>query len=182
MAHLTGIFRFTGTVAGLTVDRHGIVRRARSSNKEKFAHAPSMAGTRRNAHEFGQASRAGRLLRHALYPHLVPLERRAMRARLTSRLRALLALDATHEPGQRQLLPQHLHHLVGFSFTPAAPLPPALASGCRLTVSTTHELTFTLPALTPDLLPQAPAGATHCQPVVGIALLDFPAATAHPIR
>ena len=50
----------------MSFDKNGVVRQARTSNKEQFDSAASMARTRENATEFSRAAKAGKLLRQAL--------------------------------------------------------------------------------------------------------------------
>ena len=109
MAWQRGILGLTGTVGGLTFCRDGVVRSARRSDKAHFRTAPSLARTRENAAEFGTASGAARLLRHALRPLLAGLHTRPLCGRLTSAMRAMLALDP--HPHRTALRSRHAAHL-----------------------------------------------------------------------
>lgn len=181
MARVLGSGRLSGNLGNVNYLCDGTVRRARRSQKAEFDSAPSMAGTRHNATEFGHASRAGKLLRHALAPWLLDLDDRTLRAALTSRLRALVSLDSAQPPGQRQLLPLNAASLAGFQFNPAAPLPEPLRSGCRLTRTPAGEITLTIPALAPSLDLPLPVGATHFALTATAILLNVPADTARAL-
>ncbi len=178
MARDLGSGRLSGNIGNVNHLRDGTVRGRRRSQKAEFDSAPSMAGTRHNATEFGHASRAGKLLRHALAPWLLDLDNRTLRAALTSRLLSLVKLDSDQPPGQRQLRPSHAAPLTGFQFNSAASLPEPLRSGCRLTRTPAGELSLALPALTPSPDLSFPVGATHFALSAVAILFNVPADTA----
>lgn len=177
MARLNGILPLSGTVAGLCFLKNGVVRSARRSSRPEFETAPSLAGTRATAREFGHTSRAGKLLRRVLRAQLQGPGDLALRARLTSHLRTLVALDTTHPRGQRQLLPTHFAALTGFDFYPTAPLSAFYLTPPGVAVPSADLLTLTLPPPDAELAPGTPTGATHYTPELVIAALDFTAGT-----
>lgn len=178
MGFQTGIFQVYGSFGIYTCCRNGVVRARRRSDLFDFHNSPTREPNRQDSSEFGRGSNASGLLRYALPDHLPARHH----SRLTGALRRVIALDATHARGQRQLLPEYAGALTGFVVNPAAPaLPASLRSGCTLKPSpAAGKLALTLPALLPGVL-SAPAGATHYSFAIGAALLDPIAGTCRPV-
>jgi hypothetical protein len=66
MAQQNGILGIQGTVGGLVFAKDGSIRQKPASNKAKFMTSASMARTRENTAEFGQAAKYSKVLRDSL--------------------------------------------------------------------------------------------------------------------
>jgi len=176
MAQQTGILGIKGTVGGLVFAADGSVRQKQASNKAKFTSAASMARTRENANEFGEAASSAKLLRDSLRVAIQAASDKRMVSRMTKAMRAALALDTTHDRGQRQVLTANLASLLGFNFNLGAGIGQNLFFQYTMTGSSS-DVTLTIPHLDPNTDIAAPVGATHYEIVVGASAVDFAAKT-----
>lgn len=162
----------SGTVGGMTFDKNGVVRQARTSNKAQFESADSMARTRENAGEFGRAATAGKLLRQALRKQIQGAADRFMVSRVTQLMRAIEGQDTTNPRGQRRVLKANVGKLVGFDFNEGAPLSAVFFADYTVALVGTN-VKVNITALVPNVDLAAPAGTTHYGLEVGVAVLDF---------
>lgn len=95
MPIITGLFRFQGSMGGVTADRNGVVRltpRPRTITAER---------TRENNAEFGIASKQARVIRSALAA--LQIRSRFLSSKMTKKVREGIGLDETNERGKRIL-------------------------------------------------------------------------------
>lgn len=108
MARQKGVLKITGPLGNLSFfedKRYGpIVRRKGGPSREQIQEAASCAVVRQNNAEFGAASRAGKLLRHSLYPLITLCGDHSLNHRVQKKLLALLKQDHRHQAGKRLLL------------------------------------------------------------------------------
>ena len=83
MAQQTGILGIQGTVGGLVFAKDGSIRQKPASNKAKFLTAASMARTRENTAEFGQAAKYIKVLRDSLRVAIASASDSRVASRLT---------------------------------------------------------------------------------------------------
>lgn len=72
--------------------------------------------TKRTATDFGSASKASRLIRHALKPYTCQFSDESLHYRLNTQLLQVLRLDTEQPAGQKRLLPHNMSLLTGFRF------------------------------------------------------------------
>jgi hypothetical protein len=176
MAKQGGLLGITGTIGGMTLDKNGVVRQARTSNKATFESADSMARVRENASEFGRAALAGKLFRQALRKQIQGAADKLMVSRLTKAMRTLVGLDATNPRGKRQVLKTHVSELVGFDFNDGAPLTAVFFADYTVVLAAA-TVTLTITGLVPDVDMAAPTGATHYDLEMGVSVVNFETGT-----
>ena len=181
MARQTGLLGLKGTIGGMTFDKNGIVRKATPSNKSHFDTSDSMARTRENATEFGQAATAGKLLRQALRRQIQRTGDKVMISRLTRTMRAIESLDSLNPRGKRRVTKAHADQLVGFNFNTTAPFSTVFFASFAVAVSAAGVLTVTFPGILPRTDMLAPIGATHFALEIGVVVLDFEAGLARTV-
>ena len=101
MAQQTGILGIQGTVGGLVFAKDGSIRQKPASNKAKYMTAASMARTRENTAEFGQAAKYSKVLRDSLRVAIASASDSRVTSRLTQTMREIIGLDDTNDRGQR---------------------------------------------------------------------------------
>jgi len=143
------------------------VRRRSGVSKDRIKSDRHYARTRENNTEFGRASRAAKQIR--LASKLALGERRqlfedsSLANRLTTRLSAVVAADAGHVRGARDVQPEGLKLLNGFSFNAVAALKDVLLVPPRYTYRReAGSLEIALPALYPPAAIVAPKGSEFC--------------------
>ncbi|MEI6596414.1 MAG: hypothetical protein WCO28_12690 [Bacteroidota bacterium] len=106
MAKLKSLLNIEGTIDGLsfykTQDGY-IVRRKGGFNGSRIINEPAYARTRENSKEFGNASKAGCLLRNSLKSLSVNASDNRVSSRSTQVMRNLLNYDTTSERGNRNV-------------------------------------------------------------------------------
>lgn len=173
MGKLSGIFQFSGTVGGVTVDKNGTVRQKRAGNKAAFKGAASQSRTRENAAEFGAAGSAGKLLRDALRSALQGVSDRFATGRITKLMREIIGLDTVNGRGMRLVKKAAAAlKLLGLNFNLNAPLGTVFHAvyGAAEAGAVT---TLTIADFVPTRDVTAPQGATHVEIVAAGAAIDF---------
>lgn len=106
MAKLKSVLNIEGTINELTFyksqDGH-LVRSKGGVPASRIATDPAFARTRENGLEFGQAAKAGKLLRTALRTVMANASDGRVTARVTQLMRSMLELDSTSERGYRNV-------------------------------------------------------------------------------
>jgi len=106
MGKLTGIIRFTGKLGGLSIyEMNGqhIVRQAYGPNAETIRKNPNYSGLRERNQEFGNVSKAGKLLRSGFTSLLQELGDKNVHHRLTQILLSVKNLDTESAKGSRYI-------------------------------------------------------------------------------
>ncbi len=106
MGKLTGIIRFTGKLGGLSIyEMNGqhIVRQAYGPNAETIRKNPNYSGLRERNQEFGNVSKAAKLLRSGFTSLLQELGDKNVHHRLTQILLSVKNLDTESAKGSRHI-------------------------------------------------------------------------------
>lgn len=118
MARQKGPIPFVGRIGDLSFykdKQHGyLIRQKGGPSKEQIRKRKSMEVVRENNSEFGRASTFGSLLRRVFRPLVVYCKEYSMSRRLQSLLTAVIKMDASREPGKRDIASEHLAVLQGF--------------------------------------------------------------------
>ncbi len=178
MARQEGVFSIQGLVGNLIYyeTRYGkLVRHKGTLDRNRIANDPAFLPTRENNTEFGNAARAGKLLRATVRG----MENNACDNRVTSRINKVMigikSFDALSGRGNRTVgngianaAAQQL--LKGFNFNVYAILNRILLTGYTVTTDTG---VITIHEFTPLRHVEFPAGATHLTLQGGFAHVDF---------
>lgn len=153
-----------------------VVRQHSGISKARIAKDPRYKRTRENNAEFGRASGAAKLIRMAVRQALgerYPIfEDATVVNRLTPRLSSIIRADAEHGRGNRNVLPQNLPLLYGFSFYAVAALKDVLFIPPNYTYDrASGVLELSLPGLWPDAAMAAPDDTALCS--FHVAALSF---------
>lgn len=99
---------------------HGYLSRQKGGpTKEQIKRKKSMEAVRKNNSEFGRASKYGSLLRNAFRPLILHCKEYSMSRRLQSLLTAVIKMDESKEPGERDIAKEYLAALQGFELNEA---------------------------------------------------------------
>ena len=151
-----------------------ILRKKTSCSKSRFATDPAFAAVRNNNREFGNAGRAGKLLREAFKIQL----RYAKDPKLTPSMQALMMRvvksDQVSAPGNRCAANGNLDLLHQFDCNAAAGIDRILASQYSIHIDRiSGTVRLTLPSIVPALDLKHPAGATHYRIICASGEIDF---------
>lgn len=159
---------FRGTIAGINIDKNGVVRQAGQTRTVTSARGAE------NQSEFGNAGRATKHLRAALPLVVMAGSGKLTTARISKQMAECIKLDITSVRGQRNVLDGELSILEGFEFNADVAFGSIFPSVIQSTfVRATGSSTVTIPAHVPSNSISAPAGTTHYQFVAETALVDF---------
>lgn len=182
MARQTGILQVNGTIGNIVFKKNGTVSTKGGSNKSTFDSAPGMQRTRENAAEFGRAGNAGKQLRLAFRRLVQNAADTVMVARLTKKMREIIATDEVNDRGQRGVIDAEIELLAGFEFNANAKLSQVAFLGYTPDVDRTGgDNKITLAAYVPSRDLVAPQGTTHVKFVAGAASIDFETETAESV-
>ncbi len=177
MAKQKGIMKIEGTVGGMTYykSKDGYLAKEKTSlNGSKIASDPRFQRTRENMAEFGNAGKAGKLMRHAINTLLKNAKDSRVVSRLTQTMVKVARTDTKSKRGERTVSNGDLTLLKGFQFNNTAVLGAALYAPFTTVVDrTAGTLTISLASFIPSQAIIAPEGTTHFQLVSAGAELDF---------
>ena len=172
MAQQTGILGIQGTVGGLVFAKDGSIRQKPASNKAKFMTSASMARTRENTAEFGQAAKYSKVLRDSLRVAIASASDSRVTSRLTKLMREVIGLDDTNDRGQRVFDSSNSAPLLGFNFNAGAGIGQTMYFPFEVTGSGA-DVTLSIPSLNPSSDIAAPQGTTHFELVFAASSLDM---------
>jgi hypothetical protein len=178
MATQKGVFKFSGTIDGITYyeSKYGaLVRKKGGPSREQLKKDPAFKRVRENGREFGGCSKATKLLRAVLRPLMKDASDFLVTGRLNKLMFGIKNLDTTSARGARHvaagIVAQAAKDLVvGFDFNEMAPLRRVLKK--PFTVNTSTGVTSIL-GLIPQQDLEYPRGATHAQFTGGWVHIDF---------
>ena len=116
MAIQESLFKFSGklgNVIGYRNKKNYLLRSASAVVKQTHA-------TKKAAKDFGTASKAGRLIRHALSEYLQHCYDSSLTNRLNKKLGEIVRADDSHKPGMRVPLAANMQSLSNFQFNSKA--------------------------------------------------------------
>ena len=172
MAQQTGILGIQGTVGGLVFAKDGSIRQKPASNKAKYMTSASMARTRENTAECGQAAKYSKVLRDSLRVAIASASDSRVTSRLTKLMREVIQLDDTNDRGQRVFDSSNSAPLLGFNFNAGAGIGQTMYFPYEV-MGAGADVTMTIPALNPASDIAAPQGTTHFELVFAASSLDM---------
>ena len=178
MARQKGLLKIKGTIGGMTfyktsLDGH-LVREKGGIEASRIANDPAFQRTRENGAEFGNAGKAGKMLRTAIRPLLLNSADSRMTSRLTQKMVKVIQADVTNDRGQRNVLDGETELLTGFEFNIRGKLGTSLFAPFTTNIDrVAGELTVDIPSFIPVNMLAAPAGTTHFKIISAGAEVDF---------
>ena len=177
MAKLKGIFKFTGTIGGVTarkVDGEYIVQEKSSLDRERVMTTEEFAHSRLAMDDFRTACYGSKLLREAFYTTGKTAGDRNQYARLTGFFRKLQETDTVNAKGQKQLSACNLDRIREFNWNKKAGMHSIFYAHSTMTADLeTGTVTATIPALKPQDMIRAPHGTSHYRLTFNGAAIDF---------
>ena len=157
-----------GTVAGITVDKNGIVRQ---KNKKTTSQAPRSL---ENQKEFSTAGKATKIFR-AAFPNLIAkASDRLFTSRMTQKMKEAINMDTSSIRGERNVLDGELSVLLDFEFNRNSIFSSVFIGTVSATLTrATGAVSIQIEAFDPILSVFAPEGTTHFQFIAESASIDF---------
>ncbi|WP_423738043.1 hypothetical protein [Chitinophaga caseinilytica] len=178
MAKQDGLLQFNGAIGNLSFykTRNGgfAVRQKTGVSPQRIATDPKFAMLRANGIEFGQAGRAGKLIRAAFGVAMKNIADRGVSNRLTALCKSIIKSDALNEAGKRQLLEGEMAKLEKFEFNAQSPLDTSfLAQFTHTFDRVAGSAGITIPVFNPAEMVIPPGNATHFRMRASAAALNF---------
>jgi hypothetical protein len=177
MAKLISPLKIRGTIDDLSFRQteDGIIVQAKPGPRpEQVRTSKNFELTRRNAREFGKATKDAMLLRHAMGYPLRALRHSKLNSHVNKQLHAVAKSDKTSEYGSRHANAGNIQSLAGFNFNHLLGLDTAMPVTLEHAMDTaTGAFHLHVPACTIRRKKVFPAGATHCKIVSCTTALDF---------
>lgn len=178
MARQKGVFKFTGTIDGVTYydSKYGpLVRKKGGPTKEQVKNDPVFKRVRENASEFGSCSKATKLLRAVLQPMMKDASDFQVTGRLNKLMHAIKNLDNTSARGERNVAtgitsPAAKDLVKGFDFNEMAKINRVLKKPYTGNTSTG---VISITGLIPQDHLGCPGSATHAKITGGWVRIDF---------
>jgi hypothetical protein len=176
MAKQLGTMKIVGTVGNITYYRSQgkfFARLKTGVSKKRMATDPCFENSRRHAMEFGEAAKAGKLLRLAFRQQMKNIADTKITSRLTKELLTVLRTDPFNEKGERKVADGDVGSLTGFDFNQNAKLANILLSPYTTMIDRPKGKLKIEVDLTSGLSINAPDAATHFKIISGAAEIDF---------
>jgi len=177
MARQKGIMKLEGTIGDITFykSQDGYLARGKGGvDGSRIANDPKFQRTRENGSEFGNAGKAGKVLRNALRALLQNASDNRMVSRLTQKMVEVIQADLTSVRGQRNVIDGEAELLEGFDFNGNAQLSNTLYAPYTPTIDrVAGTLQINVPSYIPTTMVAAPSGTTHYKIVSAGAEVDF---------
>jgi hypothetical protein len=119
MAKQDSTLKFNGTIDGLSYYKQNgeyRVRRKGGPTRAQYKESPSFEGARQHGHEFGRASKGGKLIRTAFREMTRMASDPYMDSRLNKLLLQIVKSDPGHAIGERTIMGGQKELLKGFDF------------------------------------------------------------------
>lgn len=176
-----GIIPLKGTIGNITFYKSKAGHLAREKggiDASRIATDPAFVRTRENGSEFGQAGKAGKLLRTAFRALLLNIGDSYLTARLASKMLKVIQADVTNVRGQRNVIDGEAELLNGFEFNSSARLGSTLYAPFTTAIDrVAGALIVDIPSFVPVNMVAGPTGATHFKIQAAGAEIDFEAET-----
>lgn len=161
-----GVIKFDGTNGDLTFykGRRGGYRIKSKSviPAGRIANDPAFVRTRENMGAFRRATKAGKLLRHAIPTLLSEAKDGQVSTRVMKVMSAIIRTDTINPRPDRNVASGDLTLLQDFDFNSNAPIGTVLQTENTVTVDRTlGTIQVTVPAFVPEKVLASPTGATH---------------------
>ncbi|HEY4196952.1 MAG TPA: hypothetical protein VGM63_15525 [Mucilaginibacter sp.] len=136
--------------------------------------APTLERIRENNAEFGNACRAGKIIRRTFKNMASDIADGTIRARLSGILVKVLQTDTTHVCGLRTVQSGNLTLIEGFQFNGSMPFETVLSVAPVVNIERSDgKCFFNLPCFVPAKAIMAPRGTTHFKILVEASEIDF---------
>jgi hypothetical protein len=143
-------------------------------DKNRIASDPKFQRTRENGAEFGNAGKAGKLLRNAVKAVSQGSSDGRAVSRLTKLMMAVLKTDSVNRRGERSVANGDIEMLQGFQFNINAVLDTTFFAPFTAVIDrATGTLSVDIAAFVPERSVTRPEGATHFQIISAGAEVDF---------
>ncbi len=177
MARQKGILKLEGTIGNITFykSQDGYLAREKGGvDGNRIANDPNFQRTRENGNEFGNAGKAGKVLRNSLRALLQNASDNRMVSRLTQKMVEVLQADLTSTRGQRNVIDGEAELLEGFEFNASAKLSTTLYAPFVPTIDRVlGTLKVSLASFIPANMVAAPGGTTHFKIITAGSEVDF---------
>jgi hypothetical protein len=177
MAKQKGILKLEGTIGDITFYKRqdGYLARGKGGvDGSRIANDPKFQRTRENGSEFGNAGKAGKVLRNALRALLQNASDNRMVSRLTQKMVEVIQADVTSVRGQRNVIDGEAELLEGFDFNGNAKLSNTWYAPFTPNIDrVAGTLQINVPSYIPTTMVAAPSGTTHYKIVSAGAEVDF---------
>ncbi|MFY7936772.1 MAG: hypothetical protein ACOVOQ_05310 [Flavobacterium sp.] len=177
MAKQEGIIQLKGTIGNITFAKttSGYVARKKTTlDGSRIAADPVFVRTRENNSEFGNAGKAGRVLRTAIRLLLQNNKDGKVTSRLTKEMMKVIKADATSTRGKRNVVDGEAELLEGFDFNSNASLSNTLYIPHTATIDrASGVLNIAIDSFVAEKDIVAPAGTTHFKLVSAGSEIDF---------
>ena len=177
MAKQKGILKLDGTIDDITFfkSRDGYLAKAKGGvPAARIANDASFQRTRENGAEFGEAGKAGKLLRNSMRSLLQNASDRLLPSRMTTKMLKVVQADTTSVRGKRNVVHGDVNLLQGFDFNINALLNATFHAPFTGTIDRAGgKLIANLPPFIPMNMLIAPGGTTHFRIVTAGAEVDF---------
>jgi len=165
MAKQDGILPLKGTIDKISFLKGKgayLAKKKSEIDKSKIASDPAFERTRENNSEFGQACKAGQLLRGSLRALTINASDRYMTGRLVQQLVKAIKADPVNQRGKRNMVDGKPEMLQGFEFNGEGKLASVLKAPFTTQIDrATGALEVHIPAFIPMNMLPAPSGTTH---------------------
>ncbi|SFE09848.1 hypothetical protein SAMN05518672_104471 [Chitinophaga sp. CF118] len=141
MARQESLLKFTGKLGNVIGYRNKKVYLLRSASTV----VRQTSATKRAARDFGTASKAGKLIRHALSEYLQHCYDSSLTNRLNKILGEVVRADDSHKAGLRVPVAVNMHFLRGFRFNSHAGIEHLLASNPVINNSNDEDISISFP-------------------------------------
>lgn len=177
MAKQKGPSPIQGTIGNLTFfkSQDGFMVKTKSEvSRSKILSDPKFQRTRENMAEFGNAGRAGKILRTCFNSVLQQSADNRMVSRLAAQMLKIIKTDTVGKRGERTVANGNMALLAGFDFNNKGILSTTLISPYDVVYTrASGDLSFSLPSFIPAQGIVAPRGATHYKLQLSAAPVDF---------
>lgn len=176
MSKQKGLIKLVGNIGGVsfyTSNGEYLARMAGGPTKERILSDPSFARTRENNAEFGGAAKVGKAFRTALSGVLQVMAGSRLASQLTKVFKAI-NLKGKGARGKRPIaLSANKDMLSGMDLDKKLSLTTIFSAPYTVAANADrNEVTFTIPAFTPENYIAAPTGATHFKLIAAIGLVS----------
>ena len=177
MAKQIGQLLLTGTIGGLTYYRShdGFIVKGKSAvTAEVISTHPKFKRTRENNSEFARAGKAMKVLKDSFLTLLKNVSDNRMTGRLTQVMMKIIQSDMINERGSRTVQDGDLSILGGFNFNIRADFDYIFKAGKEIIIDRVNGVAqINIHSFNPQIMMNAPVGATHFKLLYGVAGIDF---------
>ncbi len=177
MARQRGIIKLEGTIGDITFykSQDGFLAKGKGGiPADRIANDPAFQRTRENGAEFGNAGKAGKILRNAFRGLLQNTADNRMASRLASEMVKVIQADATNPRGMRNVIDGEAELLEGFDFNKKGKLKTTMYAPFTAVIDrVAGTMVADVPSFVPINMLAAPSGTTHFKIISAGGEIDF---------